>query len=760
MGITVFFLALCISVFSAGVLPAEERAAEAKPPKIALVLSGGAALGFAHVGFLKVLEETGIPVDIVIGNSMGSLIGGLYAAGYSPGDIEKTASEINWAQVFLNEGADRTENLLEERQRPFFTLAFDREGTGRSKGILPDQNITLLLSRLVYRVAAREHFSDLPLPFKTLAVDIAGGRVLPLQSGPLYRAMRASMSIPLVFPPVPMRETYLVDGGILDNNPIDLALEWGADIIIDVDVGSFAARAPEELGTLETVTDQTVRLIQSASIMSNLASGREDFRLDMDLSDFFWTDFAKARQLIDRGEQLSRSVENIKALLALAEKIEKTRPLEKRNWKRRGIYQELPVPVFTGVRLVSIGVNGKTEDAETYQKEFSAKYLASLFDVFFNTPADFTKLESAIEIIRRRGNYESAGYHLEDYTDEEGGAGCRLVITGVRAQERNNDFSLGLRASYAWGEQTHLGINESVDVNFHNIFFPDSLLTLHFSYDFSDTQGPGGAVAFTRQLSSLFSLQVTVDGAYYVSTIQAFQPEGELSSFGFVNAGTHLVFSPDTLFNIALSYRYAPFWYNHETLPSYYEGRHLAALSIGVDTVNVSRPLYFDFLYNLMWRFSIEFPLTGWDTRHWYERFEWYAQKVWLPRSNRNFISDVTAASYRGDLESRWTFFSPAGKTGIPGYSGDSLLGRDKFLIGITYLEEITPLSNLLSLRSFFAATVRGGNIWKRFETILDAGNWRGGLRAGFQIETPVGAVFFGPECSFDGRLQFCIYYN
>jgi NTE family protein len=748
-----------------GVLPAQENPPPEKPPKIALVLSGGAALGFAHVGFLKVLEEVGIPIDMVVGNSMGSLVGALYAAGYSPGDIETLAAQINWGQTFLNQGPDQSESLLEER-KPLFTLAFDRTGRGDSNGILPDQNITLLFSRLIYRVSMQEDFASLPLPFKAVAVDIANGKASPLERGVLYRAMRASMSIPLVFPPAPLNGTWFVDGGLLDNNPVDLALAWGADVVIDVDVGSFTPRNPAQIDSIEAITDQTLRLIQSTSILSNLVAGREDYLLAMDLSDFFWADFAKARQLIDRGEQLARSEESMSALAAIAAEIEKKRPLEKRDWRRNGTYQGLPDPVFTGVRLVSIGIDGALEDAQTYQDEFSQKYLNSLFDRFFALNVDFAKLESAIEIVRRRGNYQSVGYHLE----QQRGGDYILTLTGVRSRERKNDVSFTLSGAYNLGAYAHLGLTEYMDFTFRDIFVPASVLSVQFSYDFSDTQGPGATLRYTRELSSLFSVRLEGEGAYYASTVHAFQPQWELSTFGFVNAGAQLLFTPADFFKMSLQYRYAPLWYEDNLRsdaagPSYNGDLHLAGIEVNVDTVKVAQPLFFTFLYNLRWRFAVEFPfagsrLYGGNTFPWYERLELYSRKVWTPQPNRNIVSDVSFASYRGELESRWTLYTPAGKNGIPGYSGVDILGRDTFIIGVTYLEEIAPLTNLTGMRNFCALTARGGNVWQRLDKGSQFLDWRGGIRTGLQTETPLGTVFLGPEFSFEGDFQFSIYFN
>jgi predicted acylesterase/phospholipase RssA len=768
----VWLMLLCCA---AGGLPAQENrvpepAGGEAPPKIALVLSGGAALGFAHVGFLKVLEEVGIPIDLVIGNSMGSLVGALYACGYSPSDIEETAKEINWAQIFLNEGTGRNVNLLSDRL-PFLSLTFDKTVRGNSRGLLPDQNITLLLSRLVYRLSMVENFSDLPLQFKTIAVDIAGGMGVPLDRAPLYRAMRSSMSIPLIFPPAAMNGTWLVDGAIVNNNPIDLALEWGADIIIDVDVGSFSPKKPEEIDSFETVINQTIRLIQSTGTIPNIVSGREDYRLNMDLGEFFWTDFARYQELIDRGEINARSLESMEALLALADRIAEKRPLNIRNWRRRGNYRDLPFPVFKEARLLSINADGFPEAAHTNTEKLSPKYIDSLFDEFLNVPADFNKLETVIEIVRRRGNYESVGYHLERLETGE----YALVLTAVRNRQRNNDFTLAMDAAYSFGHQANLAMTEYAALNFRDILAPASLLSLNAAYAFSQTQGPLMSLAYTQKMSPFISLRAGAEGAYYASSVHGFKPQGELSTFGFANTEAAFIYNAADALDLYAAYRYAPLWYQNSGFnaggsasldqPSYSGDLHLARFSLVYNSSNIKQPPFLAFLSDTVVDFILDIPFAGSMNRtpdkfRWYERIDLAVRKSWTPRSWRNLIFDLAIGSYRGELESIWTLHNPAGKNGIPGYSGNSVLGRDKLIFGCVYLEEIKPLSNFFHMRTFFTLTLRGGNVWDNFNHLGMSKEFRGGARMGLQIETPIGTLFCGPECSFDGKFQFTIYYN
>ncbi|GHV78681.1 hypothetical protein AGMMS49944_04720 [Spirochaetia bacterium] len=711
----------------------------------------------------------GIPIDCVIGNSMGSIIGGLYAAGYSPGDIERLAVESNWGEVFLNEGAVRNASVLED-SIPLLRLNFNKSGVGRSKGILSDQNLTLLLSRFTYRVSMHNNFASLPVPFRTIAVDLGDGKAVPLDHGVLYRAMRASMSIPGIFPVVPMNGAYLIDAGFLNNNPIDLAREWGADIIIDVDVGSLVVKKPQELNSIEKVVDQTIRLLQNTSHESKLAAGDGDFILAMDLSGYYLTDFAKAQKLIDRGEEITRNPETMKALLKLATKIEESRPLSKRDWRRTGSYRELPEPSFTQVRLVSIGLNGAEESRQPTASRVSPQSLKSLFDVFFGKPVDSGKLEEAIEIVRRRGNYESVGYHLE----EGDNGGCRLVLTGVKAADRKNDVTLTLSAVSSFGNTYEWGVTPGLEFNFNDVFVRDSRLSLNASYAGSRLGGASLSLGFTKTLSSLFQARLGVEGSYLRSAIFAIRPEGELSTLGQIKGRAQLFYTPADHVSLSLGYLYNPFWYQNtgyntatqSTVNTNSSSGDMHAVELGFhyNSRNIDRLLHFKFLHNIAIDAAIDFPFAGsrlpdGPAAPFYERFDILFRKAWTPHPRRSFTNDLNIGSYRGNLAPEWSFYSPWGKAGIPGYSMD-VLGRDKGIVGFTYLEEIPPLSRLLSMRSFFALTLRGGNVWDEFTGIDSLTELKGGVRTGLQLETPVGALFFGPEVSFDGKFQFSIYFN
>ncbi|WP_106828545.1 patatin-like phospholipase family protein [Parabacteroides pacaensis] len=231
----------------------------AQRKKVAVVLSGGGAKGIAHIGALKVIEEAGIPIDYVIGTSMGSIVGGLYSIGYDAKMLDSLARNEKWS-FLLSDQVLRQYMSLPERERAdkyLVSYPFSKDKDKRlPTGLIKGQNLGILFAGLAIGYEDKD-FSKFPIPFACVASDVVNGKKVILDKGSLPEAMRASMAIPGVFTPVRKDSMLLVDGGIVDNFPTDIAKMYGADIIIGVDVQS-GYKGIDELNSVADILGQIV----------------------------------------------------------------------------------------------------------------------------------------------------------------------------------------------------------------------------------------------------------------------------------------------------------------------------------------------------------------------------------------------------------------------------------------------------------------------------------------------------------------------
>ena len=280
-------------------------ASTVKRPTVGVVLSGGGAKGIAHIGVLKILEEVGIPVDYIAGTSMGSIIGGLYAAGYDAGRLETITIGQNWNKL-LSDNIPRTDISIEEKTDEdifFVSFPFGKTGVKIPSGIISGQNIENLMNTLCFPVYRIRDFSHLQIPFLCVAMDITSGNEVILRDGYLPDAMRASMAIPSLFAAVKRDSFLLVDGGVVNNFPADRLKEMGADIIIGVDVG-YQNPSPSDSYDIFKIFEQTVFLSSDARTKANRKLC--NILIRPDLTGYNSSDFSDADSLIARGEKAAR----------------------------------------------------------------------------------------------------------------------------------------------------------------------------------------------------------------------------------------------------------------------------------------------------------------------------------------------------------------------------------------------------------------------------------------------------------------------
>jgi NTE family protein len=281
-------------------------------PRIGLVLSGGGAKGFAHLGVLKVLEEYRVPVHVITGTSMGSIMGGLYASGLSIEDIESTLGVVDWVGIFEDQPPreDLDFGRKEEDLRYLFDLGVGYRWVSKlvvPGGVLAGQKVELLLRELTLHTVGIDDFAQFPIPFACVAADIEHGTSYVLDHGDLARSIRASMSIPGAFAPVEIDGRLLVDGGITDNMPVEQARSMGAEVVIGVDV-SDSLRTREELSTLFGVVGQMTAMLTRLNVEKQIPN--VDVLLVPERGELTGGDFTKFAEFLTIGEAVARAHES------------------------------------------------------------------------------------------------------------------------------------------------------------------------------------------------------------------------------------------------------------------------------------------------------------------------------------------------------------------------------------------------------------------------------------------------------------------
>ena len=284
-------------------------AAQSERPKIALVLSGGGAKGSAHIGILKVLEQKRIPVDIIVGTSMGSYVAGMYAMGLSAEEVERTTLAIDWNKGYQDKVGRDELSLRKKQQSEQYQLRTDIGINGDSvqfpDGFFQGQSMASLLRHATSNLPVQKSFNDLPIPYRAMATDMETVTPFVLDHGSLAKAMQASMSIPGALKPVEWEGHILADGGTVNNMPVDVAKAMGADVVIAVDI-SARLRTRESLKSGLAMIDQlTTYMTQVGTEKQKALMGPDDILLTPEFGNMGIADFALMPEGIKLGEEVA-----------------------------------------------------------------------------------------------------------------------------------------------------------------------------------------------------------------------------------------------------------------------------------------------------------------------------------------------------------------------------------------------------------------------------------------------------------------------
>ena len=304
------FLVSCLTLpLYAQAQPAEER------PKVGVVLSGGGAKGLAHIGALKVIEEAGVKIDYIGGTSMGAIVGALYASGYTATELDSLFTGTDLAELIQDDFPRGTKSFYEKEdtERYALTLPFNDFKVAIPSALSGGQKIYSELVKILYHVRNVKDFNELPIPFVCIATNIETGEEIVLNKGYLPEAIMASGTLPSLFEPAELNGEILIDGGVLNNYPVDEVRSLGADILIGVDV-QHGLRDRE---SLESATDILLQInnFRTVKDMSS-KSERTDIYIKPDMEEFTVIDFDRKQDIIRYGEEAARTKESALRKLA------------------------------------------------------------------------------------------------------------------------------------------------------------------------------------------------------------------------------------------------------------------------------------------------------------------------------------------------------------------------------------------------------------------------------------------------------------
>jgi NTE family protein len=454
---------------AAGAATAGTAAADTAPParpRICLVLSGGGARGMAHIGVLKVLEDLKIPIDCIAGTSMGAIVGGLYASGMTVAQIDSTMRSVDWQEAF-RDAPPRRDLAFRRKQddRNFLVklpLGLKHGKVLLPKGFIQGQKLQETLRQLTLPFSNTTDFDLLPTPFRAVATDLETGNAVLMDKGDLAIAMRASMSAPGVFAPVELNGRLLVDGGLAENLPINVARAMHADILIVSDV-SFPLQPRAALDSALSISNQMLAiLVRKDSDRQRSTLGPQDILIEPNLGSATATDFTAPNFVIARGEDAARDAVSKLSAYGVGD-------AAYRNYLARRATREPGLPTIKFVRV--------DEQSKRYEKTILAE-----MQPLVGKPLDLDAVGKRITELYGLGNFETLDYTLVDQKAGAGQGGSAVqsaatsqsAATGKDASTGQDDEDSGLEVRArrkSWGPNyVRFGLNLEDDFQGNSVY--------------------------------------------------------------------------------------------------------------------------------------------------------------------------------------------------------------------------------------------------------------------------------------------------
>lgn len=691
--------------------------AQAEEIRTGLVLSGGGARGLAHIGVLKQLEAQNVPIHAIAGTSLGAVIGGLYAAGYSAAELEKIALDLDW-QDALSDNPSREDIPFRRKQddRDFLVkqrLSFDRGRLSLPLGILQGQNLGLVLETLLVHTNDIDDFDKLPIPFRAVATDIATGEAVIFKEGHLPLALRASSALPGFFAPVKVDNRLLVDGVLANNLPVDVARQMGVDRVIVVDIGT-PLKSANQLKTIIDVMDQTTGLLTRRNTEEQLATlGPEDLLVQPELGDIGFSSFAEVRDAIDAGEQSLKSSRALKAFTAPPQQQIVGGNLAKETPQRNPM-----------IDAIEVRNSGKVAD----------EVVRSMIRQPIGEPLNLSRLETDMGTIYGTDYFSRVNYEVVHGED-----GNTLLVR-TRGRETGTDYlrlGLNLVDDFRGGSQFNIGA--SFRVNGVNPLGAEWLSRLQLGEHqllYSEFYQPldYGSRYFIAPFLDAESrnVEVIIDNDPIVDYRQQRYGSG-------LNVGRQIANSGEVRFGISRYWGEAEVRVGDPESPSFSFEEAFYTLQLDRDTLDdVNFPRSGDEA-RLLWRQSE--PDLGADER--YRQFELRASKAFASGSN-SFQLGAFLGRTNNEVQVAQSAFTLGGPGNFSGFRQNGLAGQNYNLARGVYYRRLNPGRYVpVSIPVYLGGTLEYGRVYNREDGGFDTGYITAGSVL-LGLDTFVGPLVFG----------------
>lgn len=695
-------------------------------PRIGIVLSGGGARGFAHIGVLKVLEENHIPVDYISGASMGALVGALYATGRTPDELKQLAETLDWNELLRGKPKfdDLTYRRKEDRRNlpGAIILGGKKTNLRLPSSLNPGHEIGLVLDRLMLPYGDNTDFDTLPIPFRCVATDLVNAETVVLKDGSLAQALRATMAIPAVFAPVELNGKILADGGILNNIPTDVAKEMGADIILVVNIET-------QIGDRSSLQD-LVGILGQTFIVATVENSRRSLRqadiiIAPDLKNYSTFDFGAGQEIVKLGYEGAAQKAALLKGLALNDE-DWANHLAARRAKIRPNIQTIPE---------FLAVEG------TKNSKAVKKIEQKLDNNYENKPLDEKALEKDLTELVGTERFDNLGYGT---TNRDGKTGLLVRVYDPKERtERTTVLELGVDVNNS----------DNDDVNFN----ARGRLT------FFDVGGEGNewrndiSIGSRTFLSTEFYRPFGESGFFVAPS--AFYEERRVNFYEGGNRLAEYIFRSSQA-GIDLGYNINR---NSELRFGYAIGYMKASRRIGNQQFPQSggKVSFASLRWNLDTRNNSQIPTSGFEIK---SSLNYYFDS---PGENGGFPQAETEFSIFGSIKEKnivfgfggggTTFgktapifqqFTLGGLFNLGGYGSREFRNSNRINGGFGYLRETFSAPAYIGGKLYFGGWYEAGSAFENW----NAARLRQSVTGGAVLETRIGSVFLGGSFAEGGR--------